>query len=317
MQSMKIIGILLVLVSVAPNRLPETRASPQQATEIPGTRISLIPPDEFSLSPRFPGYWLESFASSIIVTEFPGPFSELISGFSDASSLSQRGMSVLSRRSVTVGQHKGELLNIEQRTLGTDYLKWLLIFGDDKEAVIIAATCPKEFEKLLSEKLKASVLTAKWHKERAVSLLEGLNFTIREKGGMKVAKRIANSLNYTKSGVFPSKVLDDPFFIVGQTLSAVMINDQKEFAKVRVSQTATITAIEIHESSDIVIDSVAGIEILANGKDLESGQAMVLYQVLLFEDQSYYIMQGIVSQKYGADYLPVFKEMAKSFRRAN
>ena len=88
---------------------------------IPGTRVSLIPPDGFTRSPRFHDYHLETSAATIMITEFPAPFTESISGFANSSGLAQRGMSVLSRRAVKVGQHEGELINIAQLSLGTEY----------------------------------------------------------------------------------------------------------------------------------------------------------------------------------------------------
>jgi hypothetical protein len=266
-------------------------------------------------SPQFPGYWQESVGSSIIVTEFPAPFSEATAGFSNPSELSKRGMSLLNKQGVIVNEQKGELLKVKQSALGTEYLKWLLIFGDEKESVMIAATFPQELETELSEKMKASVLTAKWYKEKKVSPREGLNFTFDEKGEMRLAKRIANSLLFTKSGTFPSKAVDDPLFIIGQALSKIDVDDKEEFAKSRISQTATVTDIEIENLSRVVLDNLNGYEIIAKGRDVESGQPMVIYQTILFDDQGYYIMQGLVSEKQRQTYLPVFRDMAGSFKR--
>lgn len=120
---------------------------------------------------------------------------------------------------------------------------------------------------------------------------------------------------YTKSGVFPSKAVDDPLFIIGQALSKLDIDDKQQFAKSRISQTATVSDIEIEQLSQVTVDNLNGYEIFAKGNDRESGNSMLIYQMVLFEDQSYYIMQGLVSSKQGQMYLSVFKDMARSFRR--
>lgn len=65
----------------------------------------------------------------------------------------------------------------------------------------------------------------------------------------------------------------------------------------------------------VTIDNLSGYEILAKGKDTESSTPLTVYLVLLYEDQSYYIMQGLVSVKASETYVPVFKEMARSFKR--
>jgi hypothetical protein len=294
---------------------PQTDRPHKQETAVAGTRVSVVPPAGFAPSQQFPGFVQESMSASIMVTEFPGPFSETSSGFASPLELMKRGMTLLSKQELKVNGRSGLLLQVKQIAFGTEYLKWLLIFGDDEESAIIAATFPKKLEMELSEKMKVSVLTAKWDKGKVVSPTEGLNFTFTEKGEMRLAKRIAHTLLYTKSGTFPSKGVDDPLFVIGQALSQIQLDDKQEFVKSRLSQTATITGIEIERLSQVTVDSLSGYEISARGKDQETGQPMVIYQLVLFEDQGYYIMQGLVSETQRQVYLPVFKEMAESFKR--
>jgi hypothetical protein len=224
-------------------------------------------------------------------------------------------MTLLNRQPASANEQKGELLKVTQNALGTEYVKWLLVLGDEKEAVMIVATFPKALETELSEKMKASLLTARWHREKIVSPTEGLRFTVDEKGDMKLAKRITNTLLYTRSGIFPSKAVDNPLFIVGEALSRIEVDDKEAFAKARISDTATINNIEIETSSKIVLDNLNGYEIVAKGKDVESGQPMVIYLTILFESQGYFLMQGIVSEKQRSIYLAVFKEMARTYKR--
>ena len=300
---------------LANTSVPQTRESPQQDTAIAGTRVSLAPPAGFTPSPQFPGYWQESLGSSIVVMEFPGSFLEISSGFSNPSALAKRGMALLNKQDIKLDGRSGLLLQVRQNAYGTEFLKWVLIFGDDKESVMIGATFPKELEGELSEKMKASVLTAKWDQDRKVSRTEGLDFSVSEKGDLRLAQRLVNSLLYTKGGIFPSEDVDDPAFIVGQSLSKIGVDKKEEFAKSRILQTATITEIEIEQSNQITIDGLSGYEVVARGKDTKSGQVMLIYQIILFEDQSYYILQGIVSGKQRETHLPTFKEMAGSFKR--
>jgi len=312
---MRILNILLLILSLAIIGTSQSVESPGQETRIPGTRVSLVPPTGFKPAPEFSGFKQESNGSSIIVTEFPGPFSEVSSGFLNPSELAKRGMTLLNKQEINVNSQSGLLLHVKQNAFGTEYRKWLLIFGDAKESVLVVATFPLELEGDLSEKMKASVQTAKWDRGRVIVPTEGLSFTFTEKGEIKLAKRIANSLIYTKSGVFPSPAVDDPLFVIGQALSKVDVADKEQFAKSRLSQTATVSDIQIEQLSQVTVDNLNGYEIVAKGNDRESGNSMLIYQLVLFEDESYYIMQGLVSSKQGPTYLPVFKEMATSFRK--
>ncbi|HEX8651503.1 MAG TPA: hypothetical protein VF708_11745 [Pyrinomonadaceae bacterium] len=307
--------ILLLLILFAATSFAQAKELPEQRAAITGTEVSLIPPVGFTPSPQFPGYWEESLGASIQVTEFPAPYSITFAALSDTAQLTKRGISLLSRREVSVGRLKGMLLQVRQSASGLEYLKWILNFGDEEESVSIVATFPKGLEKELSEKLKRSILTATWEKERNIPPTEGLDFTIVDKGEMILAKRVANVLIYTKDGMLPKLSNDEPLFVAGSSVSKINVEERENFAKSRIAQTATITDIGIEQSENITIDNLAGYEVVAKGKDIVSGQEMVIYQTILFKDQGYYIMVGLISSTHRQVYLPVFKGMTESFKR--
>src|SRR5689334_10083750 len=60
-------------------------ARAQQAAEvyadIPMTRISMVVPEGFSLVPGFPGMSRADRGSSIVITEVPGPYAEVLDSF--------------------------------------------------------------------------------------------------------------------------------------------------------------------------------------------------------------------------------------------
>ena len=303
---------ILTLMVVSSIQAQETS---KQSRIIIGTRVSLTPPDEFVPAPQFPGLLQEATGSSIMVTEMPGPFSQLSAAFSTPSELAKRGMTLLKKQGVTVGRQNGLLLHLTQMASGTEFRKWLLLFGNEKEVVMVTATFPKMFEKELSEKLRTSVLSATWDSEKSVSSTDGLNFGISEKGEMRLAKRVSNMLLYSKGAIFPSADADDPVFIAGPAISNVNVDDPEEYAKWRILQTASVTNIEIERSGKVVIDKLNGHEIVARARDTKSGKAVVIYQTMLFEGQRYFLLLGIVGSNNRDVYLPVFKAMAESFKR--
>jgi hypothetical protein len=312
---MRILTILVVLSLLGVPTFAQTVTQPPQEKRVTGTRVTMIPPSGFTPSERFPGYSQESTGSWIMVTEFPAPFVEISSSLSNPSALSQRGMVLLKREEVVVAGHKGILAQVKQNLQETEYLKWLFVFGDEKESVLITAAFPKEQESQLSEVMKASIRTVRLSSQKTVSPTEGLNFSIVEKGGLRLAKRMANMLLYTRDGIFASKDLNDPIFVVGQSFRDVDIDDAEAFVKARVRQTTEVSDVEIEQSNKVTIDNLQGYEVIAKAKDKQSGQPMVIYLAMLFEGNSYYLMQGLVSSQNGPSSLVVFKEMAGSFSR--
>lgn len=311
-----IIKFFLFLILLIFNGCSYAQESPKQSSAfVTGTRVRLTPPADFKPANQFPGYQLESYGSSIMVTEIPGPFAETTAGFSNPSELKKRNMSILDKQEVKLDGQNGLLFKVEQTAYETDFLKWLLVLGDDKETVMITATFPKKYEAELSEKMRASVLTSVWDRKKTVTPLEGLNFTIEEKGELKLSKRFSNMLMFTKNGIFPSKDVDDPLFIVGQSISKTAIPNNEEYAKARVLQISQIKDVKIEQSNKIIIDNLSGYEIIANGKDNKSEKPVAVYQVMLFEEQSYYLIQGLVGNNNRQSNLEIFKDMARTLKR--
>ncbi len=224
-------------------------------------------------------------------------------------------MVLLGNHRVRVSGHAGILALVRQNIGATEYLKWFLILGDEQDSLLITATFPKAWEGQLSEKLKASILSVRWDKHKTIAPTDGLNFSIEETGDLRIAKRMANALAFTKNGIFPSKDIDDPLLVVAQSLAKTDIADPEGFAKARALKTAEVTDVEIESSKKITIDSLNGYEIVATAKDKASTKPMAIYQIILFEEQGYFIMDGLVSRRNRQPFLKVFEEMAKTFKR--
>lgn len=306
----------LLLTGVAPGvSLAQTQASPAAAALIPGTRVRLLPPAGYTPAQDFPGYGREAQGSSIVVTELPGPYAELAAGLSNSAELKRRGMTLLGQEQVQVNGQKGLLLQIQQQAAGIDFLKWILLLGTEQESVLITATLPKELEGTLSEPLKASLLTTQWDNRQPIALTDGLNFSLGESGELKPAKRLANAVLYTKGGVFPTAAIEEPIFVVAPALSRQAIADPEIFAKKRVMATEGTVGVALQSQKKIKIDDLDGYEIIAWGEEADSGAPLLIYQVMLFEVDTYYLMQGLVGRQEGEGYLPDFRAIATSFKR--
>ena len=312
---MKGLRIVCFLLLLAVPCVSQTRTVQPKPITVTGTRATLVPPPGFTPSVRFPGFSQESTNASIMVSEISGPFSETSSGLSDPAALLKRGMVLLGNQKVNVAGYAGVLAQVSQTMGGTEYLKWLFAIGDEQDTLFVVAVFPKASELKLSEKLKASILSVRWDKKKPIELTEGLNFSIAPSGDLKLARRMSNALAFTKNGVFPSKDIDDPFFLVAQSLARTVLADPEGFARARVLQTSEVTDVEIETTQKITIDALNGYEIVATAKDKASNKPMAIYQVILFEEPGYFIMGGLVSERNRESFLKVFEAMAKTFKR--
>ena len=281
---------------------------------LPVAGIKLERPEGFENADSFEGFQQADTGASIMVATLPGPFAEVTRGFT-APGLSTRGMTLRSKENLRIDGTPALLLNVTQSAYGTEFAKWILVFGDEKKTRMVTAPFPVAEEAALSEKLKAVVLSAKPDTGPAPPIGDRVGFSLVGSPKMKLTEGIGKMIVYTKDSVMPMKSPEDPLFVAAPSLSKVPIGDKHAFAVQRLSQTAATKVGSITSDTEIEIDGLKGYEFVAEGKDADSGTPLTVYQVILFDDGAYIVVQGLVGTRLRDTYLPEFKSMARSLKR--
>lgn len=289
------------------------KAPPSTYTSFSTAGIKLIKPDGFEVAEKFDGFQQASTQSSVIVMTIPGPFVEVTKGFTPGE-LKSQGMKLRSKQNVSIDGNKGILINLHQAAYGTKFIKWVFAFGNETETKIITATFPQSKAAKLSTILKSVLLTAK-NDVTSPTAGSDVDFNISPSNKLKFTRSMNRAVMYTKDGEIPAKSPEDPLFIVAPSLSEATIVDKKEFANRRLAQTKSIKINSITSTNPITIDGFDGYEIVADAKDIASDTPITIYQVMLFDDSSYILIQGLVGTKVVNEYLPEFKAMAESFKK--
>ena len=249
-----------------------------------------------------------------MVVMIPGPYSEVSSGFTTAQ-MKTRGMNLQSKENIDIDGLPSVLMNVTQSAYGIEFGKWIAVFGDDSKTIIITATFPKSREDELSGQLKSTVLNTKLDQTPPPDTGADLNFSIVPSDKLKITHGIGKTLLYTKDGVIPAKSVEDPVFIAAPSFFEVPIPDKRQFAVQRLFQTATIKVHSLISNAPVTIDGLDGYESFAEAEHADSGTPLVLYQVVLFDEGSYILMQGLVGAKLSDEYLFEFRAMARSLTR--
>src|SRR5918993_669886 len=112
-----------------------------QTVRVPGTNVTLAPPEGFSVAQQYPGFERVDVQASIMITELPVPASEMIRSLSKPA-LASRGMLLMAERDTVIKDTPARLLNVRQKTAGADVIKWMLVGGDGKTTVMVVGTFP-------------------------------------------------------------------------------------------------------------------------------------------------------------------------------
>ena len=109
---------------------------------VPGSRVSLEPPPMLALSPELPGFLWDEMAASIAINQFQQPF-EQAAGALSREAIQSQGLEWIDSTAAEVSHHNAVLGRSRQLAAGIWFEKWLLLFGDEHEAVLVAATFPE------------------------------------------------------------------------------------------------------------------------------------------------------------------------------
>jgi hypothetical protein len=134
---------------------------------ISGTHVSLPLPPGFVPARGFAGIQQVDGSATVMVSEKSGAFAYHAQGMT-AGSLSSKGMVLVDKWPIMVGDVSGLLVQAFRTTNGMSQGKWLLIFGNDQDTVFITATYPRsqvnpQEEKALSLQLRSMLLGTVWH----------------------------------------------------------------------------------------------------------------------------------------------------------
>jgi hypothetical protein len=280
----------------------------------PSVGVKLPQPEGFQREDSFYGFGQPETQASVMAVKLPGPFAEVTAGFTKEQ-MGARGWTLLEKQELEIESMQAILVHFEQPAAGKVFRKWSLVFGTPKETRMVTATFPRDQEQALSERLKSVLLNVRLERAAPPEPGSDLPFTVSAPANLKLTSRMSKMLVYTKDGVMPAKSPQDPLLIIAPSLGNVTVDDRRQFALQRIQQTAHTEEITVTSIEPISIDSLTGFELLADARDEESKTPLILYQVILFDEAGYILIQGLVGAELQEGYLAEFKSVARSLRR--
>lgn len=282
-----------------------------EAIAVPGSRVSLVPPEEFTLSDQFSGFFHEPSTSSIAVNEMPAEAYAQLSG-SFKPGLKARGMVFGDRNEVTVDGQPGFLIRGTQELQGLPWNKWFLVFGAEDFTGMIVISSPQIAEmpdQMALDVLNSTqILSSEGYDPRA-----DLGYVFRETENFELHSILqGNTANLrSKRGDGAVYVITAPPHLACGSLKGqeALLSEQA------LRSIATVTVQSVKPTSDIAADGLSGLEQLAQAADQRSGDAVSVYQAILFEDCRYYRFVGLAPAAQIDSYLPDFRRMTESFAR--
>ena len=286
-----------------------------EAVPVAGTRVSLEPPPGFIAAEEFPGFQNAENSSSIMVNEIPGPVSQVGAGLT-REGLASHGMTLLESQRTKVAGRDGLLVHASQAAAGMQFEKWMVLFGDDAQSVMVTAVFPLDSAESLSGAMKRAVLSTRWNSAAKVDHFDGLPFRIDETKVLKIANRMSNMLLLTEGGEKVVANPSDPLLVVGVSIGDIDLSDLETFARDRIAQIEQITAVAQLQGRTTTVDQLPAYELTAQARDKKSGAPLSVYQLVVADQRRYFLVQGLVGDSRAPDFVPQFRLVGNSLARA-
>ncbi|WP_420126557.1 hypothetical protein [Longimicrobium sp.] len=300
---------LVVLLALA-----APAAAAAQPRQVPGTRVTLQPPDGFIPAERFSGFQRAEDNASIVVVQLEAPFAQMEGRLTDEA-FAEQGMRVRGSEQLSVDSLRARLVAVTQEARGEAFDKWALMFGDGEVTVIITATYPQRLAPSLDEAMRRAVLSARLGDRAPADPLAGLNFRIDEGPRLRIAQRLGNTLLLNESGRIPNPGPASPFLVVGVSVAPSDLGDLEAFSRRRITQTASFSRISNITGSAVTIDGSPAYELFADAVQTESSTPVRLYQVVVAEGSHYHLIQASAGVESAAEFIPEFQAIARTLRR--
>ena len=278
----------------------------------PSAGVKIRRPRGFDQSPNFDGFEAFGISASVRVMSMQAPFKSTVSEL-EGGALDEQGLVLVSKSSLQVEGSSAVLMHCAQQINNERVSKLSLVFGDDNETYLVTATIPENASEELVSLMKSTLLSTKI--ERSASAHSSkLSYSVKPVT-LKETPGVNNALMYTRDGATPLKSPADPLFVVSRSFGRGTITDRRTFAERRIHETATIEELRILTNEQLEIAGMEAHETTAEATHSKTGVEVVIYQAIVFDGDSYVLMQGRVGKEMSEDYLPEFKEMARSFQK--
>ena len=306
------IGLLMVILAFGQQEFTNSRGA--QHRQVKGTKFFLIPPEGFVNASSFQGFQQPEGASSILVMHLPGPFSEVSRGLT-AEGLQTQGILLQEKSEVRVNGLPGFYLTAEQSAYGIYFSKYMLVYGDEKTSYMVTGMHPQELTEM-GKGIENALLSVVYAENAETDPLGAVSFQVdTENTKLKFAKLMTGVVTYTVDGKIPTESNDKTSYMVAQSFSPVATADKKRYTLHRLKNMPYHDfTIEENNIRPVIIDGLSGYEIEAEGVAEDDGKREVLYHVMIYTGNGYYLMLGSAKDDFDQN-LALFKQVTRTFRR--
>jgi len=142
-----------------------------------------------------------------------------------------------------------------------------------------------------------------------------LDFALRQVAPFTFVEKKPRYCSLTRSDLAKTTDAGSRIFLAASAYMNEPIADKKQFMQERIQSTGGVKNLVLQSIAEIRIDNLQGYEAAATATDTDLNKPIVVYQVILFAEGRYYIMQGFTFEENRTEDLQAFRSIAQTLRR--
>ncbi|MDD2635673.1 MAG: hypothetical protein PHW82_09270 [Bacteroidales bacterium] len=282
---------------------------------VAGTKIQMSLPKGFVKSTSYNGFTHKIAGTSIVITELPSDVNRSFLGF-DKKSLFKSGVILDKTSFYKINGFDALLIEGKQSAYNRVYSRIMLVIGDVNCSYLISASVLSSASVKHKQEVKKALLGVYYDADVKSDMLDRFDFSVDVKGTiLKKGNLMFSSMIFTDDGLVPSKTEDKTSFMIRkQTAINPLSNDEKKTLCVQLFNLYPLEWVEdmSREPKPVSVNNLSGYEIFSMGKNKELYKMELIYQMVLFNGQDYYILVGITYGNFEEN-LVMFKKLARTF----
>ncbi|NRA55345.1 MAG: hypothetical protein HRU23_14470 [Gammaproteobacteria bacterium] len=271
----------------------ETRAQANLAQSFyisDGLEVSLIPPENFRITPENNGFSQVENFSRINISEIEIPYASYTTILTEEYLLKNK-QQLVDTQEVKINDILSTLITLRENISGTFFEKRWLIFGDKLSSIKVEASYPEGATTQFKKKVEQSLLTLSVTTEPDKRLYTGLPFNLTATADFKIKKRFANSIVLRSS----DETNKTDFVVISTGRTKTVIDDIQQLADHFLKNNKRYDEVEIIKNKMIKLDNIPALATTAYAE--HKGQTYWLYQVLSYQKERFLLIQTQSTKK--------------------
>jgi hypothetical protein len=304
---------LLVLASV----LVVSTAFAAEPVYPPGSRIGLVPPAGMVPSSTFQGFEDRAKGAMLVVTELSAQTYDRVAKDFAPETMQAGGMEALARETIPLPGGEGLLIGARQSENGVTMRKWALLARTADMTVILVATLPDAAkdsypDAALRSALGSVIVRPKLPPEEMLAILP---YRLSDLGGFRLLRASpAGTAVLTLGPADTTLPAEQPYFTIAlRAAEPPQAAERDRFALRALTAFAGRPDLRVVNAGPVRVGGELGHEIVAESRDLRTGDELMLVQWLRFGVSGFVQMFGTARKDQWSAVLPRMRMLRDGF----